>query len=527
MTLKLAKLTDNILFLILAIIKSFQTIFIAWIVKLLINFATTRQGNLLNIVMLATSGLIILWLFTLWYEKIYSDIIAEINMRIKANVSYYLIFNTEQKVKIDTSFFTNDLKQIENNRIISELEIETNIIQLVLALLAAIFNSFWLTVIFLVAAFIPGLVQKFFGDKIEHAARKWEKENSHYTETVKETQNIAGTTRLYNTEKNVWSRFLASAHKMENFLMHLNQLHGFSNETIETIAYAFSMLMPTAVGVYLISINNITFGTLMMISTLSNSFINPSISIFSYINNIKTTKPMWSKYKSIIQENKESHDSKEIVSMGFNNLTLINVSAKMGETTIFKNINLKVKRGEKILLVAPSGWGKSTLLKLLIGDISLVEGEYKFNDQVVTNLNKNKLSSYFSYVHQEPKLLDDTLKFNITLGEKISQSKLTKIISQSGLTDFVDKVGIDYCIGGNGDKLSGGQKQRVEIARALAFARPIIIADEATSALDKQLSEQIHNILLTMNDKTIIEVAHKVTADEKQLYSRVIEFANS
>lgn len=78
MTLKLAKLTDNILFLILAIIKSFQTIFIAWIVKLLINFATTRQGNLLNIVMLATSGLIILWLFTLWYKKFIQTLLQKL-----------------------------------------------------------------------------------------------------------------------------------------------------------------------------------------------------------------------------------------------------------------------------------------------------------------------------------------------------------------------------------------------------------------------------------------------------------------
>ena len=78
-------------------------------------------------------------------------------------------------------------------------------------------------------------------------------------------------------------------------------------------------------------------------------------------------------------------------------------------------------------------------------------------------------------------------------------------------------------LGINGCNLSGGQNQRIEIARALVEKRPILIADEATSALDPQLSQQIHETILTGFPGTVIEVAHKISDRERAMFTRVIE----
>lgn len=88
---------------------------------------------------------------------------------------------------------------------------------------------------------------------------------------------------------------------------------------------------------------------------------------------------------------------------------------------------------------------------------------------------------------------------------------------------IIQKKGLDYVIGQDGDKLSGGQKQRIEIARAVYFDRSIIIADEATSSLDNKLSQEIHNALISVKDKTIIEVAHKISDNDKNQFDKVVE----
>lgn len=88
---------------------------------------------------------------------------------------------------------------------------------------------------------------------------------------------------------------------------------------------------------------------------------------------------------------------------------------------------------------------------------------------------------------------------------------------------LVQEKGLDYQVGKNGEKLSGGQGQRLEIARALLAKRPVLLADEATSALDPRLSSQIHQTILQNFPGTVIEVAHKISDEERAMFDRVVK----
>ena len=98
---------------------------------------------------------------------------------------------------------------------------------------------------------------------------------------------FASSARLYNTETNLWKRFKVTANQEESALMKLNFWQGFTNETITIMAYAAITIAPIALGVYLVSIKNITLGTLIMIRQLSNNFVNPVITISAYFNDLK------------------------------------------------------------------------------------------------------------------------------------------------------------------------------------------------------------------------------------------------
>ena len=219
-----------------------------------------------------------------------------------------------------------------------------------------------------------------------------------------------------------------------------------------------------------------------MMVDLAMNFITPVVTLFNEFNQVKSTVPMWNEtkkaldYQAVIDNEQVNHFD----GMYIKKLSYVTSS---DHKRIFKDVNLEVKPGEKVLLMAPSGWGKTTLLRLMLGLKKPDKGQILLNGKNVA-ANWNKAHNFYSYVNQKPFMFDDTLRFNITLGRKVSDEELRIVIAEAGLNDLVKEHGLDYQVGENGNALSGGQIQRVEIARALLSGRPILLADEATSALD-------------------------------------------
>ena len=129
------------------------------------------------------------------------------------------------------------------------------------------------------------------------------------------------------------------------------------------------------------------------------------------------------------------------------------------------------------------------------------------------SINYDSLHNYFSYVPQDPFIMDDNIITNITFNltnKKIDLEKVKSILVKVGLYDkFKDKL--YESLGDNGIKVSGGQRQRISIARALFFEKKVIILDESTSNLDPQTESKILQLLKKLNEElTIIMISHKM-----------------
>ena len=192
---------------------------------------------------------------------------------------------------------------------------------------------------------------------------------------------------------------------------------------------------------------------------------------------------------------------------------LKNVSIKQNNTPILTNISLSVEKGEFIYFIGKTGVGKSSLLRILYGDIIIKEGEAKILD---TNLIKIKdkeiplLRRKLGIVFQDFKLLPNiTIKKNLEFVLRATEWKDSKKIN-SRIIEVLDKVKLDHVIEKYPFELSGGEQQRVAISRALLNNPEIILADEPTGNLDPATSSEIMNLIKEINNSgtTILIATH-------------------
>ena len=195
-----------------------------------------------------------------------------------------------------------------------------------------------------------------------------------------------------------------------------------------------------------------------------------------------------------------------------------------------RNIDLTIRKGEKIGISGTSGAGKTTLFNLLLGFLSPTEGEITIDGQRLDRTLARRWQTSIGYVSQSVYIEDSTIASNIALGvdpDKIDRERLTDVIRRARLEEFVELLpqGVDTPIGECGSRLSGGQRQRIGIARALYKQADVLFFDEATSSLDNRTEQEINLAIEQLSREhsalTIVVIAHRSTSLE--YCDRIIE----
>ena len=215
------------------------------------------------------------------------------------------------------------------------------------------------------------------------------------------------------------------------------------------------------------------------------------------------------------------------------NIKLENVSFKYGNELplIIKNINLEIKKGERIGIKGSTGCGKSTLIDLIMGLLIPTSGRVLIdNDDIHKKNNLGKWQKNITHVPQNIYLTDSSFAENIAFGipkKAVDLDKVKKVAEMAKISSFIESTqkGYNTFVGEAGINISGGQKQRIGIARALYKNAELIIFDEATSALDQvtenSVMQSINNI---KPDVTIIFIAHRLSTLES--CDKILELKN-
>jgi len=193
---------------------------------------------------------------------------------------------------------------------------------------------------------------------------------------------------------------------------------------------------------------------------------------------------------------------------------------------VLHNINMHIKAGEKVALIGPSGSGKTTLAKILSGFYPPKEGLLYFNETSLYEIGLETLRNNLFVVLQQPVLFNDTLRFNLTMGDLYGNDEILKALEIAQLAEFITEIpmGLDTLVGKGGVRLSGGQKQRLSIARMILANPSVVIFDESTSALDVHTeSDLFHALQDFLQERTIITIAHRLSTVQNSDYIYVMK----
>lgn len=183
---------------------------------------------------------------------------------------------------------------------------------------------------------------------------------------------------------------------------------------------------------------------------------------------------------------------------------------------IFTNMNLKIKEGEKVAIVGPSGGGKTTLCNLIPRFYDVTEGIIRVDGRNIKEFTLRSLRRNIGIVQQDVYLFSGSVLENIVYGRVgATREEAIEAAKQAGAHQFISslKDGYDTYVGERGVKLSGGQKQRISIARVFLKNPPIIILDEATSALDNESEYEVAKSLeLLSKGRTTLTIAHRLSS---------------
>jgi len=364
----------------------------------------------------------------------------------------------------------------------------------------------------LIAILFSFFMQRPIKKNILNSAKEDQIKQTVLTETVTGLE-IIKSVRAQNRMRTHWEKSISQTSYYGNKTHYLSQIVTYFVGFISQL----SGVLIVAGGVILASEGDMTMGAIIAAMMLNSRVIGPVSQIAGMIIRLDRTLLSLNNIDEIMKMPVERVQNQNYLSRPNldGNIVFkdVDFSYKEQKFDVLKNINLTIKKGEKVGIIGKIGSGKSTLTKLLLNLYEPSKGSVLVDSTDIRQIDPVDLRRSIGYVPQEPFLFMGSIKDNITIGEQYAtDEQILKASKISGVHDFLGKheSGYDLIVGERGEGLSGGERQSVTLARAILSNPNILVLDEPTNMMD-ELSENTFkkNLSTIVKDKTVIIVTHK------------------
>ena len=338
--------------------------------------------------------------------------------------------------------------------------------------------------------------------------------NTRFSETIGGIKVV----QLFLHENKNYRSFKKLNH--ENYIAGVRQIHVFAlfMPVVETFS-AISLAIVIYFGGGGVVSGNISLGALVAFISYMKMFFRPIRDIAEKYNILQNAMSSAERIFLIFDnENVESDESKSapVPLDVIQDIVFERVGFGYTETeNVLNQISFKIKKGETLAIVGPTGSGKTSLVNLIVRFYDIRSGSIFINGKKIHTFDLSVLRSKIALVTQDPFIFSGTIKENILFGNNsISESRINQILEDSRCKSFVNRLpkGVLSELSEGGKSISSGERQLISIARAFAKDPEIMILDEATSYIDSQTEQDIKAALVNlMKNRTSIIVAHRLS----------------
>ncbi len=335
---------------------------------------------------------------------------------------------------------------------------------------------------------------------------------------IEEIYSSHNVVKVYNGSREAREKFeeyndsVYNCNKMSQFLSGLMQpMMGFIGN--------FGYVCVCIVGAILVINNKISYGVIVAFIMYVRLFTGPLSQIAQSLTNLQSATAASERVFEFIESPEMSSEEGLTKKLDKNTVkgSIEFEHVKFGyndDKIIIKDFNCKVKPGQKIAIVGPTGAGKTTIVNLLMKFYEINSGDIKIDGVSINELTRENIHELFIMVLQDTWLFNGTIRENIKFNKnRVKDSKVWEALKVVGIDHFVKTLpnGLDYKIEDN-ESISAGQKQLLTIARGMIENAPFLILDEATSSVDTRTEELVQTAMDKLTEKrTAFIIAHRLS----------------
>lgn len=444
------------------------------------------------------------------------DIVAQIS---KSTIMHY----QEKDTGVYASWLTNDITTIESNgfdNILQSIQIITDPLFSMFALFK--FSWTFIPLVLLISistVFLPQIIHR----QLSKASLSTTKANENLLNVINDGLRGFTTFSIFGVERQLEERITAATLtligkkvRQAKYQAAANNIAGFANILGQTGIEAWTGFLALQ--------RIISVGVIGSSGNLAYNVFNSFAVIAPLWAEMTALTPIFAKYQLDQQENAKKV-GKTLANPEFQLLEIKNLRFSFANRPVFKQaLNLHLEKKQKMAITGDSGSGKSTLLKIIAGQIRNYQGQVRLNEQSEKELSYDSIRKAMIYIDQMPYIFNDTIRYNLELGEHFSEQEIYASLRKADLLNYVKKLpaGLETQVGESGAHMSGGQKQRLALARGLLRKRKLFLLDESTSNLDKQSALTVEDIFLNNPDIAVIFVSHQLHNENKQKFDQII-----
>lgn len=517
-------------FLMITIFVFLSTI-ISVITPLLIEYAVDNfiKRNILT----KLPNLLFLLVFLFIMSSLFTKIMNGMMGTISENTLYLLrkdLFQKIQKLHIGffdsekrgdlMSRFTNDITNVGDVLADTIVNVISSMILLVLVTIMMFYiNGFLAFMTILIVPFSFFILIK-IGKKANLYYDKNQKELGELSSIIEEYTTNMKTIKQYEKEEFCSKKFDQINQSFRNISIQSETISGMILPMNTAIANIGNLLI-IFIGATLIIDSKLTIGGMMAFLSYAAMFRTPINNLASLLSELASAIASSKRVFEIMDIEEQGKDNKNILSTSKlkGDIEFQNVTFGYTDKIIIKNINLHVKKGEKIALVGPTGAGKTTIVNLLTRFYDIEEGSILIDQKNIKDYFKKDLRNQIGIILQDNYLFKGTVEENIKYSnQKATRREVINASKKAMAHPFIHRLsnGYDTMIEEGGTNLSSGEKQLISIARTILKNPDILILDEATSNIDVNTELYIQKGLdQLMKNKTTFIIAHRLSTIKK------------